>query len=113
LPEPQLTAADRETIAAWLVNASKSGRARLLERLPRYVPELGWRAPDLTRLLEADFAPIDPTTPPVLGADDLEALAGDWLVYQETFWAWEELRRIAGEDPSAGIDRSRPLEDLL
>jgi len=188
LPE-NLTARDHGTIAAWLVNSSKSARAGLLERLPRYAPELGWRAilsvlrrpeserhldelarclkwlvvqrggafidrleaesarsprfrtclgrmradpgspipdalwdrlsqaagtpvgpvspsmsrlweamPDLTELLAADFAPLDPTNPPVLGADDLEALAGDWLTYVQTFWAHEEVERIVAED---------------
>ena len=40
--------------------------------------ELWELMPDLTELLETDFAPLDPPNELVLSAGDLEALADDW-----------------------------------
>jgi len=94
--------------------------------------ELWELMPDLTELLETDFAPLDPTIELALSADDLQALADDWLIHAETSWAWDEVRRVVDEDPAErawsvvleliraspddaalGSVGAGPLEDLL
>ena len=54
--------------------------------------------PDLAETLALDLAPLDPRDAPDLGVEDLGTQARGWVEFHDTFWAWEELRRILDED---------------
>jgi hypothetical protein len=66
--------------------------------------------PDLSRLATWDPHPLGPDDAPELGDAELLEYARAWLIYNEGFWAWEELNRILDED---GPDAAWPLIQLL
>jgi hypothetical protein len=66
--------------------------------IPAHMQELYDDIPGLARALHFDPRPMDPEQPPSLTIDEIRERACAWVVYQQTFWAWEELRRIADED---------------
>jgi len=87
--------------------------------------------PDLAQLLHFDARPIDPAQTISLTTDEIRSHAQSWVVYQQTFWAHEELRRLAedegpdaiwpllreiveqGSDDAVGLLGAGLLEDVL
>jgi uncharacterized protein DUF6869 len=74
--------------------------------IPPHMQELHDDFPNLAHALHFDPRPIDPTQSTSLTADQLGEQAAAWVVYQQTFWAWEELQRLAEEE---GPDAVWPL----
>jgi hypothetical protein len=54
--------------------------------------------PDLGRLLAWTRTRSLPRTAPALGPAELRVQAEGWLAYHQSFWAWEELKRVHAED---------------
>jgi hypothetical protein len=192
-----ISADDQSLVEAWLANSDASSHAHNVDRLARYVPELGWQAilailelpdsqahlesladtlrllvaefgpkfierieaeavinppfrrclaelhsdpafrippelwqrlsdaagvsigpiappmqelyddlPDLAHLLRFDPRPINPTQTISLTPDEIRSHAQAWVVYQQTFWAYDQLRRLTEEE---GPDAIWPL----
>lgn len=62
--------------------------------------------PDLAEVTSWDPHPLAREDAPALGQAELRDQAKAWLTYHQTFWAWEELKRILEED---GYDAAWPL----
>jgi hypothetical protein len=66
--------------------------------------------PELATLRSWDPHPLTSGDAPSLGPAELRAQAEGWLVYHQSFWAWEELNRVLADE---GWEAAWPLVLML